>query len=66
MVKPVQIRNLTIGEGIPKICVPVTGRTKEEIEKQAYRIAAARPDLVEWRAGYIEQVENLSRVPEIL
>ena len=52
MVKPVQIRNLTIGEGIPKICVPVTGRTKEEIEKQAYRIAAARPDLVEWRADY--------------
>ena len=66
MVKPVQIRNLTIGEGIPKICVPVTGRTKEEIEKQAYRIAAARPDLVEWRADYFDQVENLSRVQEIL
>lgn len=66
MVKPVKIRNLTIGEGIPKICVPVTGRTKEEIEKQAYRITSARPDLVEWRADYFEQVEDLSRVKETL
>ena len=27
----VKIRGMAIGEGRPKICVPVTGRTREEI-----------------------------------
>ncbi|MGI6010535.1 MAG: type I 3-dehydroquinate dehydratase [Ruminococcus sp.] len=66
MVKPVKVRNLMIGEGIPKICVPVTGRTKEEVERQAERIAAAAPDLVEWRADYLEEPENFSLVRETL
>lgn len=28
---PVKVRNITIGEGTPKICVPIVGVTKEEI-----------------------------------
>ena len=28
---PVVVRNVKIGEGIPKICVPIVGITKEEI-----------------------------------
>ena len=31
MTKPIKIKNLTIGVGIPKICVPLTGITKEQI-----------------------------------
>ena len=27
----VKVRNITIGEGTPKICVPIVGVTKEEI-----------------------------------
>ena len=29
--KPVIVRNIRIGEGIPKICVPIVGRNREEI-----------------------------------
>ena len=29
--KTVQVRNITIGEGRPKICVPIVGQTKEDI-----------------------------------
>ena len=32
----VKVRNIEIGAGIPKICVPIVGKTKEEI------LAAAR------------------------
>jgi len=31
MTKPIQIKNLTIGSGIPKICVPLIGTTREKI-----------------------------------
>ena len=27
----VNVRNIVIGEGIPKICVPIVGKTKEEL-----------------------------------
>ena len=35
MTKPIQIKNLTIGAGIPKICVPLTGTTREKICQEA-------------------------------
>ena len=31
----VKIRNLEIGKGMPKICVPIVGRTKPEILESA-------------------------------
>ena len=33
--KTVQVRNITIGEGRPKICVPIVGQTKEDILLEA-------------------------------
>ena len=33
--KTVQVRNVIIGEGRPKICVPIVGQTKEEILTEA-------------------------------
>ena len=29
--KPVVVRNVAIGEAIPKICVPIVGKTIDEI-----------------------------------
>ena len=31
IMKTVHVRNITIGEGRPKICVPIVGQTKEDI-----------------------------------
>ena len=50
MTKPIQIKNLTIGAGIPKICVPLTGTTREKICQEAEDAKKAAADLVEWRA----------------
>ncbi|EKC53810.1 3-dehydroquinate dehydratase, type I, partial [human gut metagenome] len=46
----VRIRTLEIGSGMPKICVPVVGKTEKEILEGAERAKAAKPDLVEFRA----------------
>ena len=36
--EPVKVRNLKIGEGIPKICVPLVGVSKDEILEAAKEI----------------------------
>ena len=33
----VRVRNVEIGTGIPKICVPIVGATKEDILAEAER-----------------------------
>lgn len=53
---PVIIRNITIGEGRPKICVPIVGQTAEEILREAKEFASIPADLAEWRADWYEDV----------
>lgn len=56
-------RSVVLGEGMPKICVPVTGRTLEEIVDQASNAASAFPDFVEWRVDYFEEIHPLEAGP---
>lgn len=62
----VKVRNLKIGEGIPKICVPIVGKTIEEIEEQAKEIVALSIDLVEWRCDWYENVSSREKVSEVM
>ena len=62
----VKIRNITLGEGRPKICVPLTGRTKEELSTEAARAIAAACDLVEWRADCFDGLFVSDRLTEML
>lgn len=62
----VKIRELVIGEGIPKICVPIVGKTREEILKAAKDICAVQADLVEWRVDWYEQVFDIKAVEGML
>ncbi len=63
---PVIVRNVKIGEGIPKICVPVVGVTAEEIRKEAEALLSIPADLVEWRADWYEGVFDVAKVKEVL
>ena len=47
MTKPIQIKNLTIGAGIPKICVPLTGTTREKICQEAEAAKKAAGQMTE-------------------
>ncbi|MCD7867379.1 MAG: type I 3-dehydroquinate dehydratase [Clostridiales bacterium] len=62
----IEVRGIKIGENPPKICVPIVGRTKEEILAAAVSIQSAAPDIVEWRADWYEDVSDFSRVSEVL
>ena len=61
-----EIKNLTIGEGMPKICVPITGTTEDEILEQADMILESPFDLVEWRVDFYEDVFKTAKTLEVL
>lgn len=60
------VKNITVGEGIPKIIVPLVGTTKKQILQEAAIIKELQPDVVEWRVDFYEEVENLAEVKALL
>lgn len=66
MNKTLNIRDVILGEGIPKICVPLVGKTLEQLKEEAAFLPSIRPDLAEWRADFFEDVEDIDKVKEVL
>ena len=64
--KTVKAGNLEIGRGMPKICVPIVGRTKDEIIEETRKCVKSQPDLVEWRVDFFDQVNDFDAVKEML
>jgi 3-dehydroquinate dehydratase-1 len=62
----VTVRDVTLGEGIPKICVPLVGATLSELEGEAAALKALAPDLAEWRCDLFAGVDDLAAVKEAL
>lgn len=63
--KEVIIKNLHLGTGQPKICVPVMGKTEKEILLQMEHAVKEQPDLIEWRADYYQNHEQFSELEKI-
>lgn len=61
---PVVVRGVKIGEGIPKICVPIVGQTREEIVEAGKTMKSAGADVVEWRVDWYEEVFDYAKVEE--
>lgn len=51
----VVVRNVSIGDGKPKICVPIMGKTRDEVLKETKNILTYSPDILEWRADFLEE-----------
>ena len=57
----VKVRNIEIGAGIPKICVPIVGVTREEILVAADNIKSTKADVVEWRVDWYEDIFDFTK-----
>ena len=62
----VKVRNIVIGEGMPKICVPIVGVTKEAILDEARAITKLPADVVEWRIDWFENVFDFAKLEDVL
>lgn len=60
----VKVRNVEIGSGMPKICAPIVGITREDILSSAEKIRMAGADVVEWRVDWFEDVFEFRQVTD--
>lgn len=58
MKNTVTVRNVVFGEGLPKICIPLSDTNLEELKTSAQAMKQAPFDFVEWRADFFENVAN--------
>lgn len=61
-VESVKICPLELGAGMPKIGVPITGKSISEILKQVKKACSKKPDLLEWRLDFFDDVEDFNQI----
>lgn len=63
---PLTVRDVVIGEGSPKICVPIVAHTAKELEESLAQVARTEYDMVEFRADFYfeEDAGALKRIRE--
>ncbi|NGZ75171.1 type I 3-dehydroquinate dehydratase [Saccharibacillus alkalitolerans] len=62
----VEVRGVRLGEGAPKICVSLTGRTREDLREEAAMLRTIDLDFAEWRVDFFEAVDSIGTVREVL
>lgn len=64
--KSIKTRNIVIGEGIPKVCVPIVGKTSKELLSEVEALKDIAIDIVEWRMDHFIDVESLEAVKQMV
>ncbi len=54
--KKVKLNNVVLGDGSPKIAVPIVATEQAAIIEQAKTVLAAQPDVIEWRIDFLASV----------
>lgn len=62
----VKVGNIILGNAIPKICIPLVGKTKEEIKYQSEKILFMDIDIVELRCDFFEYIFSIEKVCNLL
>lgn len=58
----VEVRNVKLGSGIPKICVPLVGKNDDELTNEIKKLKDIEFDLVEWRIDFYEEILNINKL----
>lgn len=66
MSKVVNVKNIVIGEGAPKICVSMVGETVSELIEEAKFLKEREVDIAEWRVDFFKESLNIDKVKETL
>lgn len=56
---------LQLGQGMPKICIPIVERTEAGILGFAEKLRDSVADIVEWRADYFEEMDKPGAVQKL-
>ena len=58
--KPISIRDAVLGGTKPLVCIPLVGKTEEEIFSEARNVLVVKPDIIELRIDAWDFIENVS------
>lgn len=61
-----EVKGRKIGEGKPLVCVPIMGKTKEEILREAERLKDLGAEMLEWRVDAFGEAESLNAIRDVL
>src|SRR5699024_7611870 len=61
-IAPIRVKNVVIGEGAPKIIVPLTGRTSDDLRAQVDNLTGSPADIVERRADFCDALDDVAAV----
>lgn len=61
-----KIRNIVVGEGAPKIIIPLVGASIAQLLEEVDYVKKQCPDVIEWRVDLFEDVEDLQEVAMML
>lgn len=64
MSKVLKIREMTLGAGKPKICIPITGKNETELREEVSVVKTVCCDIVEWRVDHFEGIDDTEKVKE--
>lgn len=60
------IKNVELGKGRTKICLPIIADTKEKILNEGAELANSVADIIEWRVDFFEDVMDSEKVLDVL
>ncbi len=66
MMKTIQCKNLIFNSGLPKICIPLTGKNITSILGEINDLNQVDHDLAELRIDFYEDVDDFSKVVDLL
>lgn len=61
-----KIGNIVLGQGLPKICIPLVARDEEGINRELDLMADLDFDIVELRLDYFEGLEDYTRLKDLI
>lgn len=64
--KSITIKNVTLGEGVPVICVPIVSEDARGIVDEAKRLVDLGTKMIEWRADYMPQLQDTNVLRSVL
>ena len=60
-----KVKNIVIGEGMPKICVPVVSNNHQDIITDLIRLQSLDIDLIELRIDYFNELLDHQKLTEL-
>ena len=64
--KRIMVRQTVLGDGTPKICVPLMAANRKELDTELMQILAGPCDLIEWRADAYRETQQEHWITETL